>query len=266
MKKWFLILENEPGIGSYNMAVDDYLFENLGNEPKTFIRFYSWKRPTLSIGYSQKIREALDLEFCQKNEIDIVRRITGGKLVLHYREVTYSICSSDTETFTSSLSKSFKMISNALIKGLKELDIPAYLAEDDQASYSRSSLPCFSYPAKNEIKVKGKKIVGSAQKRISYKFIQHGSIPLECDHQLLGAVSSIKKRNEELRMISVSQAANKKIDFHLLVKHLISGIQNFFSVELKNFEFTKKQKENIRSIQKNRHENIDWVYYARKCG
>ncbi len=260
MNKWFLLVENEPGKGSYNMAVDDFLFESLGKEPVTFIRFYTWKRPTVSIGCSQDIREVLDLGFCQKNRIDIVRRITGGKLVLHHREVTYSVCSSDVTAFTSSLSGSYKKISEALITGLKKLDIHAYLAGDENPSYSRSSLPCFSYPARNEIKVKGRKIVGSAQKRSAHRFMQHGSIPLENDDQLLQSVSLLEERREEIRMITVSQAAHRKIDFFLLVKNLILGIQEFFDVELQTMEFSRKQKEMIRSIQKKRHENTDWVH------
>lgn len=260
VNKWFLLVENKPGKGSYNMAVDDFLFESLGKEPVTFIRFYTWKRPTVSIGCSQDIREVLDLEFCQKNRIDIVRRITGGKLVLHHREVTYSVCSSDVNVFSPSLRRSYRKISEALIAGLNKLDIPAYLASDDNLSYSRSSLPCFSYPARNEVKVKDRKIVGSAQKRAAHKFIQHGSIPLENDDRLLQSVSLLGQRNEEIRMITASQAANRKIDFFLLVKNLILGVREFFGVELYPMGFSKKQKEIIRSIQKNRHENTDWIY------
>lgn len=260
MKKWFLLKENKPGKGSYNMAVDDFLFESLGKDPVTYIRFYTWKRPTVSIGCSQDIREVLDLGFCKKNRIDIVRRITGGKLVLHHKEVTYSVCSSDVNVFTSSLSSSYKKISEALIKGLKKLNIPAYLSSDDNLFYSRSSLPCFSYPARNEIKVKDKKIVGSAQKRAAHRFIQHGSIPLENDDRLLQSVSLLDKKNEEIRLITASQAAQRKIDFCLLAENLILGIREFFDVELHPMEFSKKQKEIIRSIQKSRHENTDWIY------
>jgi len=264
MNKWFLLVENKPGKGSYNMAVDDFLFESLGKEPVTFLRFYAWKRPTVSIGCSQDIREVLNLEFCQKNRIDIVRRITGGKLVLHHREVTYSVCSSDVTAFTSSLSRSYKKISEALITGLKKLDIPAYLAGDDDPSYSRSSLPCFSYPAQNEIKVKNRKIVGSAQKRAAHKFIQHGSIPLENDDQLLQSISLLDQRNDEIRMITASQAAHRKIDFILLVRNLISGIQGFFNVELQDMEFSREQKQIIQNIQIKRHENTDWIYNKKK--
>ncbi|MFO7981356.1 MAG: biotin/lipoate A/B protein ligase family protein [Candidatus Aminicenantes bacterium] len=260
MNNWFLILEKEAAEGAYNMAVDDFLFKSLGSKPRTFVRFYSWKRPTVSLGYSQDTTKVINLDFCRKNNIDIVRRITGGKLVLHHREVTYSICSSDKKTFSSSLNKSYKLISKALIKGLKELNIPAYLEEEDNPSYSRSHLPCFSYPARNEIKVKGKKIVGSAQKRVGSKFIQHGSIPLERDDELLQSVSFLKEREEKIRMITIPQAANKKISYSQLVNHLISGVQEFFDIELKGINFSKKQEELIKKIQKDRYENKGWIY------
>jgi len=261
--KWFLLVEREPKKGSYNMAVDDYLFQSLGSEPETFVRFYSWENPTVSLGYSQDINKVLNEEFCWENNIEVVRRITGGKLVLHHKEVTYSICSTDKKAFSSSLSQSYKIISKALIKGLKKLNIPAYLADEDNPSYSRSSLPCFSYPARNEIKVKGQKIVGSAQKRVGSKFIQHGSIPLERDDQLLQSVSLLKEKKEKIRMIAVSQAAKKKISYKLLVKYLISGIQDFFNIKLEPVEFTRKQNNFIRKIQKKRHENKDWIYRKR---
>ena len=262
MNNWFLILEKTSTKGSYNMAVDDFLFESIGSEPKTYVRFYSWKRPTASLGYSQDIKKAIDLDFCQNNNIDVVRRITGGKLVLHHKEVTYSICSSDKKTFSSSLNKSYKLISKALVKGLRELKIPAYLEEKDNPSYSRSNLPCFSYPARNEIKVRGKKIIGSAQKRRGSKFIQHGSIPLERDDELLQSISYLSEKDKKIRMITASQAAKRKISYSLLVSHLISGIQRFFDIELKELKISKEQKELIKKIQKDRHENKDWIYGA----
>jgi lipoate-protein ligase A len=167
-------------------------------------------------------------------------------------------------TFSSSLSKSYQLISRALIEGFNRLDIPAYLEDRAQSSYSRSSLPCFSYPAKNEIKVNEKKIVGSAQKRTSWKFIQHGSIPLERDDQLLESVSLLKQRNEKIRMISVSQALGKGINYLTLVKNLASGIRSFFNVDLNACQLTDKQKMQIKNIQINRHENPKWVYNAEK--
>ena len=160
-----------------------------GKEPATFLRFYRWERPTASLGYGQDAARAADLDFCRANGIDVVRRMTGGKVVLHHRELTYSLASSDTETFTATLRESYQLISLALVKGLELMGLSARLAPASPPAYVRGTMPCFAFPARDEIEIGGRKIVGSAQKRTGASFIQHGSVPLEKDEALLKAVA-----------------------------------------------------------------------------
>jgi len=262
-KEWKLIVDKKPLSGSLNMAVDDFLFRSLSSEPQTFLRFYGWERPTVSLGYSQDIRKVVDVEYCQKNGIDIVRRMTGGKLVLHHKEVTYSLCSSDKEIFTSTLAESYRLISQALIWGFEKMGLKSYLADAPPNSYVRGNLPCFSYPARNEIEIEGRKIVGSAQKRTGSKFIQHGSIPLEEDERYLGPVSFLKKEESKGRMISLSQALRKKVSFDWAVERLTSGISEFFKIKFRPKVFDAGEKEAISKIQKERYANKDWTYGIR---
>jgi lipoate-protein ligase A len=262
-QEWKLILNKIPLAGSLNMAVDDFLFQSLNSEPQTYLRFYGWKRPTVSLGYSQDIRKVVDVEYCQKNGIDIVRRMTGGKLVLHHKEVTYSLCSSDKETFTSTLADSYRLISQALMRGFEKMGVKSYLADAPPNSYVRGNLPCFSYPARNEIEVEGKKIVGSAQKRAGSKFIQHGSIPLEDEEGFLGPVSFLKKEDSKGRMISLSQALGKKVSFDWAVERLTLGISEFFKINLEPKIFDAEEKKLILKIQKERYTNKDWTYGVR---
>ena len=254
-KEWELIVEKVPIAGSLNMAIDDYLFQSLSSDPQTFLRFYRWERPTVSLGYSQDIRRVVDVNYCRKQGIDIVRRMTGGKLVLHHKEVTYSLCSSDEDTFTSILADSYKLVSQALMRGLEKMGLKPCLADAPPNSYVRGNLPCFSYPARNEIEVEGKKIVGSAQKRAGSKFIQHGSIPLEEDEGLLGPVSFLKRDENKERVISLSQALGRKVSFDWAVQYLTSGISEFFKINLRSKVFDAEEKEAILNIQKERYEN-----------
>jgi len=263
MQEWKLIVDKKPLSGSLNMAIDDFLFRSLSSEPQTYLRFYRWERPTVSLGYSQDIRKVVDVEYCQKQGIDIVRRMTGGKLVLHHKEVTYSLCSSDKETFTSTLADSYKLISQALMRGFDKMGLKSYLADSPPNSYVRGNLPCFSYPARDEIEVEGKKIVGSAQKRAGSKFIQHGSIPLEEDEGFLAPVSFLKKENSKGRMISLSQALGEKVSFDWVVQRLTSGISEFFKVNFKPRALDAEEKETISKIQKERYANKDWTYGVR---
>jgi lipoate-protein ligase A len=189
--------------------------------------------------------------------------MTGGKLVLHHKEVTYSLCSSDKGTFTSTLTDSYRLISQALMRGFEKMGLNSYLADAPPNSYVRGNLPCFSYPARNEIEVEGKKIVGSAQKRAGSKFIQHGSIPLEEDEGFLGPVSFLKKEDSKGRMISLSQALGKKVSFDWAVERLTSGISEFFKINFKPKIFDAEEKEAISKIQKERYANKDWTYGIR---
>lgn len=258
-KEWTLIMDRIALPGSWNMAVDEFLFQSLQKEPQTCLRFYSWARPTASLGYSQKIHKVLNVKFCKSHGIDIVRRITGGKLVLHDKEVTYSLCSSDIDLFTSTLSRSYRLISEALMRGLEKMGLRPTLAARPPLAYTRGDLPCFSFPSQNEIEVNGKKIIGSAQKRIGTKFIQHGSIPLEEDERLLRCVSSLKE-DGEVRMTSLFQELGKKMSFERAAQLFSEGISEYFAVTLKMKEFSEDELMAIRKLQKDRYSNPAWTY------
>jgi len=258
MKNWHLIIDRNPRKGSWNMAVDDFLFRSLGEEPATYLRFYRWRKPTVSIGYSQKIDKVVDLDFCIRNGIDIVRRITGGKLVLHQREVTYSVCSSDTDIFSRKLMNSYRLISEALNRGLQSMGLESRLAKDTPPDYARGISPCFSGPARDEIEMKGKKIIGSAQKRTGNKFIQHGSIPLEKREELLKSLSPLGHKEKVIKMISLSDALDKKVDFKWAVDHFVAGMSDFFHVRLVPRSFSASELDAIQKIQKERYDNPEW--------
>jgi len=262
MKLGYLLVETQPLKGSANMAVDEFLFRSLTNELRTFIRFYRWERPTASLGCSQISGKVIDLEFCRKHGIDVVRRITGGKLVLHEREITYSVCSSDRQTFSATLAGSYKLISQALTRGLEKMGLRPSLAEKTPPSYAKGSLPCFSCPARDEVEVNGKKIIGSAQKRSGTKFLQHGSIPLAHDEDLLKAVSLLKEDGTEMRMTSLSEALGRSVDFLWAVERLAAGFEEFFGMRLEPMTLTGLERKEILDIQKNKYENDEWTLHG----
>lgn len=262
-KEWLLIVDKKPLSGSLNMAVDGYLFQSLGEKPQTYLRFYCWERPTVSLGYSQNIQKVVDVDCCRQKGIDIVRRMTGGKLVLHHKEATYSVASSDVHTFGSSLADSYRLISLGLMRGLEKMGLEPCLAGRPPESYARGNLPCFSFPARNEVEVRGKKIVGSAQKRSGSKFIQHGSIPLEGDEGLLESVSFLKGERSKLRMISLSEALERPVDFQSAVDCLISGMAEFFRIKLRPMVFDDRDKKAILKIQKKKYANNEWTFGRR---
>jgi len=261
MNNWRYLTHSRPLPGSLNMAVDEFLFRSLGEEPTTCLRFYQWERPTASLGYGQKAARVVDPEFCRQNGIDIVRRQTGGKLVLHHREITYSVVSNDVETFTPTLGGSYKLIARALVKGLQRMGLAASLSEKAPPFYARGTMPCFSHPAQDEIEIGGLKIVGSAQKRTGGRFLQHGSIPMNHDEELLKAVS-LHQVDGGILMTSLGRELGREVDFGWGVARLKEGFAEFFGVSLQPLILTGQEWALIHEIETRKYANPRWTFEA----
>ncbi|HDT13802.1 MAG TPA: lipoate--protein ligase family protein [Candidatus Aminicenantes bacterium] len=263
---WQLIVEPEPLPGPWNMAVDEHLFNLAATFPRTFLRFYRWERPTASLGYGQDAAKVVDAAFCRDRGIDIVRRLTGGKLVLHDREVTYAVASADVSVFTETLRDSYRLISRALLAGLSLMGLSARLAETSPQGYAKGTMPCFAFPARDEIEIEGRKIVGSAQKRTGPLFLQHGSIPLEKDETLLAAVARPGESPEGQGMTSLSEALGRPMAFEEAVGPLVQGFADFFGVRFARFALGPADRQAIRAIQAAKYASDAWTFRERLAG
>src|SRR5262249_9683669 len=157
--------------GASNMSIDAAFLEEIeaSPEPRTIVRFYGWRTPTISLGRNQRIERAVDLDFCRANGIDVVHRPTGGRAVLHDDELTYAVISNDAESFGDTIYGNYKRVSEALCLGYNRIGVAAVLAPDTRKSAEASDdadLPCFLSTARYELMVAGRKIVGSAQRRV----------------------------------------------------------------------------------------------------
>jgi lipoate-protein ligase A len=190
MTTWRYI-DSGANIGAYNMAIDEELLARAqAGEAMPVLRFYTWRPPAVSLGRFQKIETAVNAEVCKERGIDIVRRITGGRAVLHHRELTYSIISrTDNPLFPPDVRGTYKVITAGLLSGFKNLGIRAEMVSrsNRHAALVKKDIKdpsCFSSPSWYEIIVNGKKIVGSAQRRVTGAFLQHGSILINYDPAL----------------------------------------------------------------------------------
>ncbi|MBN2184350.1 MAG: lipoate--protein ligase family protein [Candidatus Krumholzibacteriota bacterium] len=180
MKQWYF-LDDEDSAGAVNMAVDEYLldhYDDRGDSP--VLRLYSFDPPAISVGFHQVPGEVLDLEAVKSAGLDLVRRITGGRALLHDGELTYSVTAPlDSVFFPSGLQETFISISNAIVDALKILGIDAMISGGKAFKGGKDTVsPCLVSTSRHEITAGGRKIVGSAQRRRSGSFLQHGSILL----------------------------------------------------------------------------------------
>ncbi len=257
MAQWYLIDEPSSFPAAENMARDEYLFTLCHRRRCGFFRLYQWSAPTFSLGVSQPVDKAVDLVEISRSQCQWVRRVTGGKTVLHHRELTYAVVSSETLFFEENdLMQSYRLISTALVNGFQKLGINAYLSKGSPSILSRTNNPCFSFPTPNELEVDGKKVVGSAQKRDNKALLQHGSIPISMDYELYARVARFHPRLLQRSMTTLSEISTKGIDD--LRTALISSFTELVGSEFIPFSWEKIEDPALLDDLREKYASDDW--------
>ncbi len=170
--------------GAWNMWFDERLAGDnarLGGAP--LLRVFGWKPHAISLGFNQQEGD-FDREKLRAAGIDIVRRPTGGRAILHAHELTYSVIMPSQGKGAREI---YHYLSRGILAGLTGLGIPAAVAPADEHPPVRRedplAIPCFSTATRSEIQVHGKKIVGNAQRRYGDVILQHGSFLLGGEHR-----------------------------------------------------------------------------------
>lgn len=144
---------------------------------------YGWAQPTLSFGRNQAAVGCYDLERMRSLCIDVVRRPTGGRALLHNREVTYSVTAPVVPGIA--VRESYERINSILLAALERLGVGASVADRASPVATLSNSPCFATPSGGELIADGRKLVGSAQWRDAGVLLQHGSILVDDDQSLI---------------------------------------------------------------------------------
>jgi len=164
------------------MARDVALQARAAQTGETVFSIYSWSRPTLSFGRNQPAIGLYDRAKIRDEGIDVVRRPTGGRAILHHREITYSVTAPIED---ASLHETYSRINQILQAGLARLGVLVEAAVGAGRSEVPSVRPCFETPARGELVAEGAKLVGSAQWREDGALLQHGSILVDDDQSSL---------------------------------------------------------------------------------
>lgn len=152
-----------------NMAIDEALLEN-SDTPA--LRFYGWARPALSFGYFGKFADVSS----EADTREIVRRWTGGGIVPHGDDLTYSLVTPASHSaFTQSPAAVYAALHSAIREALRSENLEAELAA---AAAPKISEACFANPVRDDLLIDGRKIAGAAQRRTRAGFLQQGSIQL----------------------------------------------------------------------------------------
>jgi lipoyl(octanoyl) transferase len=195
-------IEFEINTGKKNMQIDsdllDFAIKNKLKEP--IFRLYGWSPACVSLGRNQN-DNFLDKDFLTAENIDVVRRLTGGRALLHDKEITYSyICPVSSLKNDENIIESYKEISQILIDGFKSLGINLEFFENKCSNAKINYCMCLSTVA--DLSLEGKKLVGSAQFRKEGYILQHGSILFDYNKELIEKIFNEKTDEKNITCLS----------------------------------------------------------------
>ena len=253
---------------SENMAIDEAIFRvNQREDSLPTLRIYRWCPPSISLGYFQKIRDEVDVAACNRYHVDIVRRPTGGKAVLHENDLTYAVIAKEhNPLFTPDILGTYRIISGCIADSLSELGIYAEMSVDSRTSGDDSlKAVCFSSPSHFELLVNKRKICGSAQVRSRGVFLQHGSILLDFDPVKTCALLAPRKGDRERQIeklresvTSVYEQTGAEISVEKICHVLQRGFEKKLGIELVEGSLTGEEEALMTRLIKDKYTNNTW--------
>ncbi len=229
---WRLIVHGAVD-GALNMALDRALqiCREEGSSPPT-VRLYRWARPTVTLGRFQPV-EGVDRLLCEALGVDVVRRFTGGRGVLHDDELTYSVVASTQDGVPRGTADSYAHVSSALIHTYQAIGIEAELTRRRRGDAASSA--CYLQTTRADLTCGGSKLSGSAQVWLGHTVLQHGSFTRSRDWGREGGVFRLTSaQTETLRRctVTIDEVSSQRIDDRSLVSACIAGFQAGLGIRL----------------------------------
>lgn len=254
--RWRL-LTTPPADGPLNMAIDQAIMEAVAaGRVSPTLRFFAWTPPCLSLGYMQSVAD-VDHERLTAHGWDLVRRMTGGRAILHTDELTYSVAlPADDPVVSGGVVESYRRLSAALIAGLHALGIEPEADKRADGHNATSGPVCFEVPSHYEITVGGGKLIGSAQVRKFGAVLQHGTLPLFgdiariCDALVFASDEQrarVRARVAE-RATTLERALGRIVSWHDAAHVMADSFRRVFDLTLEQAD-TLTAEESARAAQ-----------------
>ncbi|RKQ16850.1 lipoate--protein ligase family protein [Oceanobacillus bengalensis] len=268
-EEWYF-LDSGHQDAAVNMALDELLLSwHSEDKIQPTLRFYGWKDPTLSAGQFQKVHKSIDFDAIHKYNCQFVRRLTGGSAVLHDDELTYSIVvSEDHPAIPTSIREAYHVLSKGLYEGFKHLGIQVDFAYPDRSAAKERTAVCFEKAAFYEMVVDGKKLSGNAQTRKKGVLLQHGSIPMSMNIDMLydlfrfpSEKVKIRKRDAfQEKAITINQLTNKVHTYNLMKEAFYKGFQTALNISLLPFELSTEQWDEVYELAAKKYRSDEWNF------
>lgn len=252
--RWRLILD-PPRPGGENMARDHALALSLG-AGEGVLRLYGWTDPTVSFGRNEPAREVYDRQEGMARGLGFVRRPTGGRAVLHDREVTYAVAVPDRAL--GGPRDAYATINRGLVGGLAELGIDAGMA-GERPIPGVDAGPCFQTPAPGEITAGGRKLVGSAQVRLAGVLLQHGSVILAGNQGLLGLLRGAAEDPADATT-TVASLTGRDVAAEEVAAALARGCRLAWGGDWAEAGYRSREEDEAVRLLRERYVSDDWTW------
>lgn len=258
---WRLIV-TPPLSGAENMAVDEVLLRSFDPESSLpLLRLYGWNPPALSLGRFQKADEVLDLERCRADGVAVVRRVTGGGVIYHADELTYSlVCAPGQIPPAGSIKDSFRVLTGFLLAFYRSLGLDAAYAADSAPEGTRlgeKTAFCFAGRESFDILAGGLKIGGNAQRRLKGVIFQHGSIPLQ--NRAAAGLSYMREQIPAYAEGAASLAEfGANAGWSSLVNDLAAAFSGYFGADLLYGSLSEAESADMERLLAERYRSESW--------
>lgn len=229
--KRFRLIRSEPSGAIDNMATDEKIFYRYLEDGIPTFRVYGWSSPSFTYGVSQSPVTSLDMARCACDGIQISKRMTGGGVLFHHDEITYSlVCSKEDIGEPDNVFVSYRKICAFLIAFYNSLGLKASFALETEDFKKRSSAHelCSASHEKYDIVINGKKIGGNAQKRKRRVVFQHGSIPMSIDWNFVRRYARTLPDDISCAVTALNEELENLPDKSILEQNLIDAAAKEF--------------------------------------
>lgn len=269
------LLELAPGDGPWNMAVDEAILVAMANGPTSpTLRLYSWSRPYLSVGCSQRLSD-LDLEACRREGLPLLRRASGGTAVLHEATVAYSlVLPSGHPLAATDVVESYRRLATPMLAALRRLGVDARLVPPGEADCGGrreglGSSACFGSLAPYELIYLGRKLVGNSQLRRRGVILHHAMLYLEFDPVRLASLLRVASREERVELArflgehvgSLAWALGARVRMEAVAEALKAGFAETLGIRLEPGALAPDEEAQARRLVLEKYGNPKWTQF-----
>jgi len=263
-------LLSPPADGATNMATDEAIVRavSVSLVPPT-LRLYAWEPPGLSLGRGQPGAD-VDRTACAQDGVDVVRRPTGGRAILHTDELTYSVIAPlDEPRIAGDILTSYWRLSRALLAALDHLGIDAQLQMPSHGPQDANAEPrdlnpvCFEVPSHYELTtLDGRKLLGSAQMRTRDAVLQHGALPLVGDIARICRYLTDAPGTERVRAraATLENALGRRVTWDEAAQAMMVGFGTALKLELRQCELTPEEQGWTAELRREKYASDGWTW------